>query len=297
MLGINQSDLAQMKAAKLDSTCAAIKAAGFESVRFAADWGYLSNLFGSTDYNPLWRVKAALDKHKLIAMPCVGIHYPFNHPVTGFANFTAKVVSIFGAVPYYEVWNEPNLVAFQIGGPASYVKYLKAAAPKIRAKGSKVISAGLAAYPTYVGPLGKNWEPAAWLEAMYAAGENNDYDVLGYHPYSCLADQNATFVDPATNPFGIAQIQALKDVQATHNDTRPMAYTEVGYITPSKVSLANASTWLETQLEDHPATGPTWFFCWEDTAGDGGAYGIRTSAGVPKQPYYDKVMALRAASV
>ena len=292
-IGINQSNLCQLSSSDLATTLDGIAEMGFDTVRFAVDWGYLSNAFGQTNYTPVRAVKNALDARGLTAMPCLGIHYPLNHSSTGFGNFVGKCTEIFGSIPYYEVWNEPNLIAFNIGSPANYVKYLKAAAPRIRAVGSQVISAGLAAYPTFQSPLGKNWSPVDWLNGMYAGGESGDYDLLGYHPYSIKDDQNATFVDPRTNPFGIAQIDALKAVQASKGDTRPMAFTEVGYITPGKVSLADASDWLTWQLANQdPNFPPTWFFCYQDTAGDGGGYGIRDTAGDPKGVYFDTVAAL-----
>ncbi|WP_157516808.1 hypothetical protein [Mycobacterium sp. MS1601] len=282
-----------MTATKLATTLDEIAAMGFESVRFAVDWGYLSNIFGSTNYAPVIAVKNALVARDLIPMPCLGIHYPLNHNATAFGNFVGKCVEIFGDVPYYEVWNEPNLIAFYIGTPATYVTYLKAAAPHIRAVGSQVISGGMAAYPTFQSPLGKNWSPVDWLNGMYAGGENGDYDLLGYHPYSIKDDQNATFVDPQTNPFGIAQINALKAVQASHSDTRPMAFTEVGYITPGKVTEQDASNWLTWQLANQDPNFPvTWFFCYQDTAGDGGGYGITTTTGAHKGVYYDTVAAM-----
>ena len=36
----------------------------------------------------------------------------------------------------------------------------------------------------------------------------------------------------------------------------------------------------------------TWFFCYQDTAGDGGGYGIKDSSGAPKGVYFDTVAAL-----
>lgn len=189
------------------------------------------------------------------------------------------------------MWNEPNLLAFNIGTPATYVKYLQAAAPKIRAVGSQVISGGMAAYPTYSSIVGKTYSPVDWLNGMYAGGESGDYDLLGYHPYSFTDTES--WADPQTNPFGIAQINALKAVQASKSDTRGMAFTEFGYNTPADVSLADASAWLTWQLANQdPTNPPAWVFCYQDTAGDGGAFGIVDTSGNPKGVYYDTVAAL-----
>ncbi len=107
------------------------------------------------------------------------------------------MVGIFGAPPYYEVWNEPNLWTFGIGTPpADYLKYLRAAAKPIRDSGAKVISAGLAAYPDRKKLWLRNYSPVTWLAGLYAAGEaeTRDYDLFGYHPYALTVDEK--FSDP-----------------------------------------------------------------------------------------------------
>lgn len=291
MIGVNQSNLAQMNAATLDDVCADIKAYGFESVRFACDWAWLSNFFGQVDYKPLIRVKAALDKHGLIAMPCLGIHTPFmNYSAAQFKGFVAKCVQIFGNVPFYEVWNEPNIWAFYNGGGKGYVKYLKVAAPVIRAAGSEVIACGLAAFPDFnLFNWLRNHAPTTFLEAMYAAGEDNDYDYLGYHPYSISDDQTSSYKAPSSNPFGVAQVAELKAVQQSHGDTRPLAFTEVGYDTKK---VKEPTAWLTEQINELESQGNIWFFCFRDTQGDGGAYGLQDSKGNFKLPYADEVKSL-----
>ncbi len=285
-LGINQSDLCQLNETDLHRVCKDIAEFGFKSVRFAVDWGWLSNFWGSTNYAPVVRVRKALREYDLTPMPVLGCHYPLFRSASSFGNFTRKCVDIFGTLPYYEVWNEPNLLAFHMGTPAAYLKYLQASAPHIRAVGSKVISAGLAAYPTW----GVNVAPDRWLAKMYAAGEAGlDYDYFGYHPYSILADQHASFVDPRTNPFGLDQMWKIADIQISMHDLRPHAYTEVGF-TVNSDNLEQRSEWIRWQLNHLEAQGyPVWFFCWRDTAGDGGKFGIVDSANKPKGLYYETI--------
>jgi hypothetical protein len=297
MIGVNQSNLTQLGVADMDKVCGDIKDFGFTSVRFACDWSYWSNFMGSTNYAGIKNAQAALEEHGLTPLPVLGCHYPYVHTASMFGNFAGKCVDIFGDIPFYEVWNEPNLIAFNIGSPATYLNYLRAAAPKIRAVGAQVIHAGLAAYPTF----SSNLAPVDWLTKLYLAGESNDFDAMGYHPYSMKDDQNGTFVDPSTNPFGIAQAIALDSLMNAHGDDRPIFYTEVGFPT-NIVNLQNASDWLSQQLVApapgdaqawvaclNPPNNHIWFFCWRDGSGDGGSFGIVDSSNNPKQPYYNTV--------
>lgn len=289
MIGINQSNLTQLTQPDLDRVCAAIAAYGFTSVRFAVDWGNLANWLGKVNYGPVQRVADALRKAGLTPLPVLGIHYPFVKSPDKFAAFTQRVVDIFHA-PFYEVWNEPNLWAFSIGTPADYLKYLRAAAPIIRASGAKVISSGLAAYPDRQVLWARQYAPTTWLRGLYAAGENQDYDLFGYHPYALT--QGEKFVDPVEVPFGIEMISGLDALRKAYGDTRPYAFTEIGYDT-AKVSVADAARWLPRQVNVmRPRAEHQWLFCWRDTPGDGGKYGLVDAAGQPKTALFDAVKPL-----
>lgn len=283
-IGINQSNLVQL--ADVDVVCARIADYGFRSVRFAVDWGALSNFLGVVNYGPVERAAAALSKAGLTGLPVLGIHYPFVHSPAAFAKFVTRVVDILPA-PVYEAWNEPNLWAFNIGSPADYLKYLRAAAPIIRASGAKVISAGLAVTLDQQRWWVRQYAPTTWLQGLYDAGENNDYDMFGYHPYALTADEK--FADPATTPYGISVMADLDKLRATHNDTRPYAFTEIGFDT-NKIPAATAAQWLPQQSAS--LAGDQWLFCWRDTPGDGGRYGLVDATNKPKTVLYDAVKPL-----
>ncbi|MGU3650703.1 hypothetical protein [Mycolicibacterium sp. A43C] len=284
-IGINQSNLCQLSAADLDRVCSDIAAFGFNSVRFAVDWGYLANFIGRVNYAPVRQVASTLAKHGLTALPVIGIHYPFVHSPAAFAEFTRTVVQIFGAVAAYEVWNEPNLWAFGIGGPAEFLTYLRAAAPIIRSVGAKVIHGGLAAYPDHRALWMRNYSPTTWLKELYNAGESGDYDLFGYHPYSITTAEK--WVDPGTTPFGIAQITALDELRRVRGDVRPYAFTEIGYDT-GKIDTGIAARYLAQQMPAmNERADAHWLFCWRDTPGDGGNYGLVTANNAPKTLIYN----------
>ncbi len=290
MIGTNQSDLCQLAPSDLDRVCGEIADYGFTSVRFAVDWGWLSNLWGSVNYGPVERVAKALRKHGLTPLPVLGIHHPWKHSPASFGAFTKRCVDIFGPLPAYEVWNEPNLPAFGIGTPAKFLTYLRAAAPVIRAAGSSVIHGGLAAMPDRRSWWARDYSPTTWLNELYAAGERNDYDMFGYHPYSFDAAQK--WCDPAGRPFGIDQITQLDAARARRGDVRPYAFTEIGYDT-AKVDAVTAARHLCTQMpamREH--SNHNWLFTWRDTQGDGGRYGLLNADNTIKLPLYNAVRGL-----
>lgn len=290
VVGINQSNLVQLGRPDLDRVCTRIAEYGFTSVRFAVDWGVLANWFGSVNYAPVQRVADALKAAGLTPLPVLGIHYPRTKTPATFATFTKRVVDIFPDAPFFEVWNEPNLWTFGIGTPADYLKYLRAAAPIIRASGAQVISAGLAAYPDRQKLWLRQYSPVTWLTGLYAAGENNDYDLFGYHPYALTVGEQ--WVDPGSAPFGITEISRLDTLRLAHNDTRPYAFTEIGYDT-SRVGTATAAKWLPQQYNQMGAhTDYQWLFCWRDTIGDGGKYGLVDAADKPKTALFNAVKPL-----
>lgn len=290
MIGTNQSNLCQLAPADLDKVCGDIAAYGFTSVRFAVDWGNLSNFMGTVNYTPVQRVAAALDKHQLTPLPVLGIHYPFSHSPKAFGAFAARVVGIFGSLPAYEVWNEPNLWPFSVGTPKQFLAYLRAATPHVRAAGSAVIHGGLAAYPDRKKLWLRHYSPTTWLNELYAAGENNDYDLLGYHPYSITAGEK--WADPSTTPFGIDQIDLLDAARTRRGDTRPYAFTEIGYDT-GVVDSVTAARYLCAQMPAmRERANDHWLFCWRDTVGDGGKYGLVDAKNAPKLPLYNAVRGL-----
>lgn len=292
MTGVNQSNLAQLSAGDLDRVCADIANYGFTAVRFAANWGNLANFWGSVNYGPLVNVQRALAKHGLTPLPVVGCHYPWKHSPASFGAFTKRVVEIFGPLPAYEVWNEPNLKAFNIGTPKQFLGYLRAAAPHIRAVGSQVIHGGLAACPDHKflwWP--QDYSPENWLKGLYDAGEDNDYDLLGYHPYPLT--EAGKFVSPTERPFpfGVGQIAAMNHIRYARRDYRLFSFTEVGYDT-DRVSIDLVGEYFRHQHATLMNEGEPWVFCWRDTPGDFGNYGLVDAQNRPKQPYYSAVKEL-----
>lgn len=299
-IGINQSNLLQMNDVELNKQCAAMADFGFDSVRFAVDWAQMNSLFFATNFGSLSRVAKALVSHGLTPMPVLGCHLPWggDKGVDAWAVFVRKCLDILGPLPYYEVWNEPNLPAFKIGGPQTYVKYLRAANGVIRQiQGAKIISAGMAAYSSSKGLFGQTCSPADFLSGMYISGEHigtepDLYDYFGNHPYTLTNEFFAKYVSPRSpSAFGMTHMDKLDKTREVARDTRPYAFTEIGYDT-GKVAIKDCVTYLESQLMDLHSLypdAPIWLFTWKDTPGDGGNLGIVDKNNKPKGDYYDFV--------
>jgi hypothetical protein len=83
----------------------------------------------------------------------------------------------------WQVWNEPNLLAYWATGPspAQYTGLLKATADGLRSvdPGADVVTAGLP-----YSKLARTLTPERFLRGMYAAGAKGSFDTLAVHPYS-----------------------------------------------------------------------------------------------------------------
>src|SRR5438105_3068863 len=89
-----------------------------------------------------------------------------------------------GTIQYVEVFNEPNL-PYEWGGPpdpAAYVRLLAAANRGVK-RADPNVAVVSAAVSQRTGGLGGTMEDVDWLDAMYKAGGQPYFDVLGMHAY------------------------------------------------------------------------------------------------------------------
>lgn len=96
-----------------------------------------------------------------------------------FANFASRTVARYrGRVPYWSVWNEPNIPNFWSPAPNAdhYARLLKVTAAAIRKADPKARICAPAIAP--IGP----WD-RAFTERLFRQGSLNDFDVFDYHYY------------------------------------------------------------------------------------------------------------------
>ena len=194
-----------------------------------------------------------------------------------------------GKVTSWEVWNEPNLDKYFVGGtPESYTKLLCAAYP--------IMHAASASTPVLFGGLnGNDWR---FLEASYQAGAKGCFDVLAIHPYQrwgYFPEAPA----PSDEPWYFPNISLVRDVQLRNDDPLPVWFTEFGWSTHPNapdtpdyqrgVSLAQQASYLVRTLkltqENYPYVQRAYIYTTRDESvftQDNNNYGLYTLDLEPK---------------
>ncbi len=159
-----------------------------------------------------------------------------------FTNFCAVIAARYrGKVAAYQVWNEPNL-AREWGGkppdPVEYVALLRGCYLAIKSAdpSALVISAGLA-------PTGNGYPDAMpdtqYLEAMYHAGAQPYFDLLGVHAPGFKAPPEMSPDEVAHSPalggqrfFAFRAVEDLRAIMVRHGDAdKQVAILEFGWTT------------------------------------------------------------------
>ncbi len=162
-----------------------------------------------------------------------------------FASFAAAAVRRYApkGIHTWEIWNEPNTVAFWGAHPSAkaYVALLRPTVAAMRKRDPKVfiVSGGLAP------------DARGFLAAMCALGANRLVDAIGYHPYSFpLTPQdpvswNAWRQIAATRP-------SVRSILAAHGTPGlPIWATEYGAPTDGPGTEATAQGWPQGTDPDH----------------------------------------------
>lgn len=156
-----------------------------------------------------------------------------------YANFVAAVAGRYcGRLRYYQLWNEPNIYP-EWGGsdeapapvdPAGYAALLKAAAAAARAACPDVVIVSAALAPT-TEPGGRNMHDLRYLEALYQAGWQGDFDILavqGFGLWTGPADRRV-----AENRTNFARPLLARDIMVRFGDgAKPVWMTEFGWDSP-----------------------------------------------------------------
>jgi len=162
-----------------------------------------------------------------------------------FGNFVAAVVKRYcGQVRYYQIWNEPNIYP-EWGGtdaapapvdPAGYAALLRVAADRARGAcpGVAIVSAALA--PT-TEPGGRNMHDLRYLDALYAAGWRDDFDVLAAQAFGLWTGPTDHRASPDRTNF--SRVMLLRDIMVHHDDADKAVWiTEMGWDSPPEAMPA-----------------------------------------------------------
>jgi hypothetical protein len=145
--------------------------------------------------------------------------------------YTAAIAGHFAdRVPYWEIWNEPNITGFWKPAKPSakdYVDLVKTTVPEIRKRIPKAVIIG--------GVLAG--VPASYLKDCMSAGLGDLVDKVSYHPYRTTPESNYE-----------KDVQALRDVLATAKKPIPLWQGENGApsVKGGAGALANED-WNETR--------------------------------------------------
>ncbi len=101
-----------------------------------------------------------------------------------FGQYAGAVAARYGprGVHVYEIWNEPNIQYWQpVPSPSDYTAILCSAYKAIHAADPEAIVMTGGASPA--GDTSTTYAPQTWLTDLYAAGAQDCFDAVGYHPY------------------------------------------------------------------------------------------------------------------
>ncbi|MFD6547856.1 cellulase family glycosylhydrolase, partial [Bacillus cereus] len=263
--------------AELDTTVQFVSAAGIKSMRLAIPWSTVEYTKNQMDWTAVDRV---VNKVRAANISILGIiaytppwaTSPVNQPISTrpaspalFGDFAGKVAARYkGKIADYEIWNEPNGVAFYGPQPdaAGYTALLKAAYPKIKAADSAatVIGGVLGATEDYWG----NINPVTFATQMYAAGAKGYFDAFSYHPYQySLKFSEGPYVDhsPARQVLDIRNLMVAKG-----DGNKKIWATEYGVPT-SAVSYDQQNAMIVDFVQkwrELPYTGPIFLYTLRD---------------------------------
>ncbi len=166
----------------------------------------------------------------------------------------------------WEIWNEPNHVAFwgPRPDPVAYTDLLERASSAIHEvdPGATVMNGGLAPAPDRGGEI----SPLTFLRRIYELGGGPYMDAVAHHPYQ--------FPDPPTSPEpsnAFLQTAQLHDLMVSFGDGAKKIWgTEVGAPTrgPDSVSETDQALWLREYYDiwnGWAFTGPLFWYSARDT--------------------------------
>lgn len=165
-----------------------------------------------------------------------------------YGQYAYQTAKRYPQVKAWEIWNEPNLYAFDPPVPdaVKYVNLLKAAYTNIKSANPSALVVGGA-----FGQMPTNYfrvdawcgsyveadiSPPDFLRWMYAAGAKGYFDVLSVHLYG--ADSNQ-----------LQQLQTLRDIMLANGDDKPIWVTEIGYSTsPGQLTQEQQAQSVSTDI-------------------------------------------------
>jgi hypothetical protein len=151
-----------------------------------------------------------------------------------YGRFVGEVVTRYcGQVRAYQIWNEPNIYpewGERDVDPAGYAALLKVAAREARAACDDVVIVAAALAPN-TEPGGRNMDDLKYLEALYDAGWQEDFDVLAVNAFGLWTGPTDRRTSPDRTNFG--RVELAREIMVRHGDAaKPIWITEMGWDSP-----------------------------------------------------------------
>jgi hypothetical protein len=210
-----------------------------------------------------------------------------------FGQFAGAVAARYApqGVRDFEIWNEPNNIAFwqPAPNPAAYAAILEAAYSDIKSvdPSALVISAGLAPE----GNEGGNIAQLTFLQDLYADGAKGSFDAVGYHPYSFPALPNTYELWSAWSQMDATPTSVMSIMTAHGDGNKQIWITEMGAPTggPDSVGTSGQTEAVSQAVEDAkntPWIGALYLYTYQDSGGDPTTdedwFGLLNADGSPK---------------
>ncbi|MBI1277001.1 MAG: hypothetical protein GC179_02610 [Anaerolineaceae bacterium] len=229
-LGVN-AELTQYDASTLDRNLELMEQANIIWVRQKIHWADIESVRGQFQWGKTDAIFAAFKQHPQLKPFVVLIsepewarsdqHTPTAPPVNvdDFAAFAGTFADRYGAqIDYYQIWDEPNLIAAWGGqepNATAYTSLLSATYKSIHAADpvATVVTAALAP-TTETGP--KNISDIIYLNDMYAVGAKDYMDAVAAKPYGFSDSVEDRMVSP--DRLNFSRIIALREVMVRNGD-------------------------------------------------------------------------------
>ncbi|MFI7587856.1 cellulase family glycosylhydrolase [Spongisporangium articulatum] len=258
-------------------------------------------ILGTIAYAPTWAQSSS----------CAGNGMCKPRSASEYGTFAGAVAKHFApqGVHAWEIWNEPNVPQFfqPAPDPAFYTSMLKSAYKSIKAADPKsiVITAGTAPAAT----AGGMYSPLDFVKAMYAAGAEGNFDVIGTHPY-CYEGKSEcpekTMTWSAWSQMSRTGTN-LRSVMAAHGDSGKSVWaTEYGAPTggsgaPSEAQQAEMITDGLKLFGEYSWSGPLFVYSLQDRGTNAGDredwFGILRADGSRKPAFAQIRDLLRTSTV
>ena len=199
--------------------------AGVKWVRTDMHWSSVERLRGKYNFQNNDQIKSLLKDADVKFLPILG----YNHPdktiypawknLEPWCNFVREVVKHHEKeMPYWEVWNEPDIPHFW-GNPVNMSAKANAAEYTILLKETyKVIKSINPDLKVLYG--GTSGLPEAFIEKSYQEGAGDYFDIMVIHPYRFMGLPESAVID---------RVKTLTALMNKYNIKKPIWFTELGW--------------------------------------------------------------------